>query len=36
MDNYQGSLVLTKHAKDEANDDGIPRTEIAEAVTIGP
>ena len=29
-------LVLTKHAQDEANDDGISRTEVAEAVTRGP
>lgn len=29
-------LVMTKHAQDEAMDDGISRTEIAEAVTRGP
>ena len=29
-------LVMTKHAQDEANDDGISRTEIAEAITQGP
>ncbi|HLC85250.1 MAG TPA: DUF4258 domain-containing protein [Candidatus Nanoarchaeia archaeon] len=29
-------LVMTKHAQDEANDDGISRTEIAEAITRGP
>ena len=27
---------MTKHAQDEANDDGISRTEIAEAITRGP
>jgi len=29
-------LFMTKHAQDEANDDGISRTEIAEAITRGP
>lgn len=29
-------LVMTKHAQDEANDDGISRTEIAEAISRGP
>ncbi len=29
-------LVMTKHAQDEANDDGISRVEIAEAITRGP
>ena len=29
-------LLMTKHAQDEANDDGISRTEIAEAITRGP
>lgn len=29
-------IVMTKHAQDEANDDGISRTEIAEAITRGP
>ncbi len=29
-------LVMTKHAQDEANDDGISRIEIAEAITRGP
>ncbi|MEK6960277.1 MAG: DUF4258 domain-containing protein [Nanoarchaeota archaeon] len=29
-------IVMTKHAIDEAMDDGISRSEIAEAVTRGP
>ena len=29
-------LLMTKHAQDEANDDGISRIEIAEAITRGP
>lgn len=29
-------LVMTKHAQDEANDDGISRIEIVEAITRGP
>lgn len=29
-------LLMTKHAQDEANDDGISRTEIAEAISRGP
>ncbi len=29
-------LVMTKHAQDEANDDGISRIEIAEAISRGP
>ena len=29
-------IVMTRHAQDEANDDGISRTEIAEAVSRGP
>lgn len=29
-------LLMTKHAQDEANDDGISRTEIAEAIARGP
>ncbi len=29
-------LVMTKHAQDEAMDDGISRTEIAEAISRGP
>ncbi len=29
-------LVMTKHAQDEANDDGISRLEIAEAISRGP
>lgn len=29
-------LLMTKHAQDEANDDGISRVEIAEAITRGP
>ncbi|MBI4980493.1 hypothetical protein HZC30_02955 [Candidatus Woesearchaeota archaeon] len=29
-------LVMTKHAQDEAMDDGISRIEIAEALTRGP
>ena len=32
----KGDLVMTKHAQDEANDDGISRTEIAEAISHGP
>ncbi len=27
---------MTKHAQDEANDDGISRIEIAEAISRGP
>ncbi len=29
-------LLITKHAQDEAMDDGISRTEIAEAISRGP
>ena len=29
-------LVMTKHAQDEANDEGISRVEIAEAIGRGP
>ena len=29
-------LLMSKHAQDEANDDGISRTEIAEAISRGP
>ncbi|GEM_PF-2355051 len=29
-------LIMTKHAQDEAMDDGISRTEIAEAISRGP
>ncbi len=29
-------LVMTKHAQDEALDDGISRIEIAEAISRGP
>lgn len=29
-------LILTKHAQDEAMDDGISRDEIAEAISRGP
>ena len=29
-------LVMTKHAQDEAIDDGISRMEIAEALSRGP
>ena len=29
-------LVMTKHAQDEAMDDGISRSEIAEAIGRGP
>ncbi len=29
-------LLMTKHAQDEANDDGISRIEIAEAIGRGP
>jgi len=29
-------LIMTKHAQDEAMDDGISRIEIAEAVGRGP
>lgn len=29
-------LVMTKHAQDEAMDDGISRIEIAEAISRGP
>lgn len=29
-------LVMTKHAQDEAMDDGISRLEIAEAIGRGP
>jgi len=29
-------LVMTKHAQDEAMDDGISRVEIAEAISRGP
>lgn len=29
-------LFMTKHAQDEANDDGISRVEIAEAISRGP
>lgn len=29
-------LIMTKHAQDEANDDGISRIEIAEAISRGP
>ena len=29
-------LIMTKHAQDEANDDGISRVEIAEAISRGP
>lgn len=29
-------LVMTQHAQDEANDDGISRVEIAEAISRGP
>lgn len=29
-------LVMTNHAQDEANDDGISRVEIAEAISRGP
>ncbi len=29
-------LILSKHAQDEANDDGISRVEIAEAISRGP
>lgn len=29
-------LVMTKHAQDEANDDGVSRVEIAEAISRGP
>ncbi|MDO8656144.1 MAG: DUF4258 domain-containing protein [Nanoarchaeota archaeon] len=29
-------LVMTKHAQDEALDDGISRVEIAEAISRGP
>ncbi|MBI4016676.1 MAG: hypothetical protein HY363_03205 [Candidatus Aenigmarchaeota archaeon] len=29
-------LVMTVHAQDEANDDGISRIEIAEAISRGP
>ncbi len=29
-------LVMTKHSQDEANDDGISRVEIAEAISRGP
>ena len=27
------NLLMTKHAQDEANDDGISRVEIAEAIS---
>ncbi len=30
------NLVMTKHAQDEAMDDGISRVEIAEAISRGP
>ncbi len=29
-------VVMTKHAQDEAMDDGISRVEIAEAISRGP
>ncbi|MBS3137691.1 DUF4258 domain-containing protein [Candidatus Woesearchaeota archaeon] len=29
-------LLMTKHAQDEANDDGISRVEIVEAISRGP
>ncbi|MEK6904877.1 MAG: hypothetical protein AABX24_00595 [Nanoarchaeota archaeon] len=29
-------LLMTKHAQDEANDEGISRVEIAEAISRGP
>ena len=29
-------LFMTKHAQDEANDDGISRVEIVEAISRGP
>ncbi len=29
-------LIMTKHAQDEAMDDGISRLEIAEAISRGP
>lgn len=29
-------LLMTQHAQDEANDDGISRVEIAEAISRGP
>ena len=29
-------LLMTKHAQDEAMDDGISKTEIAEAISRGP
>ncbi|MBI2147208.1 DUF4258 domain-containing protein [Candidatus Woesearchaeota archaeon] len=29
-------LVMTKHAQDEAMDDGISKVEIAEAISRGP
>ena len=29
-------ILMTKHAQDEANDDGISRQEIAEALGRGP
>ena len=32
----QEDLVMTKHAQDEAMDDGISRDEIAEAISRGP
>lgn len=30
------NLVMTKHAQDEAMDDGISRIEIVEAISRGP
>ena len=30
------NLIMTKHAQDEAMDDGISRLEIAEAISRGP
>lgn len=32
----QEDLLMTKHAQDEALDDGISRVEIAEAISRGP
>ena len=29
-------LLMTKHAQDEANDEGISRVEITEAISRGP
>ena len=30
------NILMTKHAQDEAMDDGISRVEIAEAISRGP